>query len=266
MLIRLLAKTIQIEFLTVLRYRVNYFFSVITFLFPILASYCLWTNLYSQANEYQPYSINNMLLYSIIGVGMNYCLRSGVVITLEQMVKSGNISLELTRPVSFQLRLLYKDIGVSITNLTLRFCPALILCLIIFKLNLSQISIYGFLCFLLLITFGFLILFLIDFICGLLSFWVNQLWGINFIKNQTITLLSGALIPLWILPEGLKVIFKATPFPFIFGIPIEILISNVDKNIVLSSLITQFFWIIFLFILGRVLWHFGSRRIYVQGG
>ena len=52
---------------------------------------------------------------------------------------------------------------------------------------------------------GILIMFLIEYILGLLGFWFQQTWILERFLNDFIRFLSGALVPMWVFPESLQI-------------------------------------------------------------
>jgi ABC-2 type transport system permease protein len=150
--------------------------------------------------------------------------------------------------------------------LLFEFSIIFIVSILVFHIELNEITIQNSLAFILLIGLGFIIVFFMDYMIGMTSFWVTQLWGFNFAKNQILTVFSGALIPIWVFPDGLKKIVEFTPFPYIYGFPLEVLIKGITLERLLEILLIDALWICFFFVIGRILWMRGSKRIFVQGG
>lgn len=256
---------IQLKFNLV--YKVDFWFSLVAMFLKVLMVWFLWNSLYINANDQNfAFSLNNMLLYSVVGIGLNSTLNTGVTKKFNALINKGDIILMLLQPQSLQLRCLAIAIGDVINNLVLKFSIVFIASMIVFKLNISVITIQSFLLFLVLLFLGFIIIFLIDYICGLICFWTTQVWGINYAKKQLIFIFSGAFIPLWMFPMQFQIVLKHTPFPYIFSLPLEVLIGKINQAACVEAIMIQILWIVILFIVSRILWRLGSRIIFVQGG
>ena len=166
-------------------YRLNYFFGILSLFLPIAASYFIWDGVYSNIDSTTSgYDLHSILIYSIVGVGLRLTTNSTIINMIESLVNTGNISLELLKPLSFQARLLFADIGMTIRRVITEFMVVFILSIFLFKLDLSIIKFVNLAYFSVMITLGFILIFLIDYIVGLISFWLTQLWGINFAKRS----------------------------------------------------------------------------------
>ena len=248
-------------------YRLNYFFGILSLFLPIAASYFIWDGVYSNIDSTTSgYDLQSILIYSIVGVGLRLTTNSTIINMIESLVNTGNISLELLKPLSFQARLLFADIGMTIRRVITEFMVVFILSIFLFKLDLSIIKFVNLAYFSVMITLGFILIFLIDYIVGLISFWLTQLWGINFAKRQMMSVFSGSLIPLSMYPAQLVTILEITPFPYIFGFPLDALVKGITPQRFMTIVTIDVVWIIGLFIVGRIIWHFGSKKVFVQGG
>jgi ABC-2 type transport system permease protein len=260
----MIAKTqIQLSFV----YRINYIFGILSSFLTVFASYCIWSSIYTNnPRSGLEFNLNQILLYSTVGVGIRITTQTGVIGYIQNMVSTGAISVELLKPISLQLRVLFRDVGIIIRRLIFEFLVIFVISILIFRIKLDDITIQNSLFFIVLIILGFIIVFFMDYMISMMSFWVTQLWGFNFAKNQILTVFSGALIPLWVYPKSLKTIIEFTPFPYIYGFPLEALIKGITLERLLEILLIDALWICSFFVIGRILWMRGSKRIFVEGG
>ncbi|MFI3325216.1 MAG: ABC-2 family transporter protein [Clostridia bacterium] len=247
-------------------YRLNYLFGIISLFLPVAASYFIWTGVYSSGTVDTGYDLQSILLYSVIGVGLRLSTSTNVITLFEGLVNSGNIALELLKPISLQAKILFTTIGDVIQGLLTKFFVVFLLAVFIFRLDILFIQPINILYFVALMLLGFFIVFLIDYLIGLISFWLTQLWGINFAKRQMMSVLSGSLIPLTMYPTALVTVLNYTPFPYIYGYPLDALIMGITSERFLEIVIIDLIWIIGLFVLSRIVWFFGSKKVFVQGG
>lgn len=249
-------------------YKVDFWFSIVGMFLKVLIAVVLWKSLYSGGvrEDGVKYTLESMLLYTTLGVGLSATLKTDVVKKMNELVNKGGIITKLIQPLSLQMRFLAQSLGDIVNNLLLKFSLVFILSLAVFKLDISIVKGKNLLGFLLLMALGFLIIFLIDYGCAMLSFWTTQLWGINQGKKQIVGFLSGAFIPLNLFPEKVEMILQYTPFPYIFYLPLNVLLGQVERGFYWRIVLIQLVWVIVLFAITRILWKKGSKTIFVQGG
>jgi ABC-2 type transport system permease protein len=77
-------------------------------------------------------------------------------------------------------------------------------------------------------------------------------------------LFSGAMIPLYLVPENIRAVFYLTPFPHMVDAPISIYQGTAES--VLQVFGMQLAWILLLSILAELVWRKAKTKLTVQGG
>jgi ABC-2 type transport system permease protein len=104
----------------------------------------------------------------------------------------------------------------------------------------------------------------IEFIFGaLLVIWELPLWAISQIRAAVTTLLSGALLPLALLPPLVGAIFGWLPFASMASAPLQIYVGVGDAS---SLIALQIVWALILWPLAYWLWNIGRERMVSYGG
>jgi ABC-2 type transport system permease protein len=98
------------------------------------------------------------------------------------------------------------------------------------------------------------------------SFWFYNTFSLVTIKDALVLLLSGALIPLWFLPQKIFDFIKLTPFDSIYFTPISIYLGQVPSNEIAAAFVKQVSWILILGLVGHVLWKSAAKKLVLQGG
>lgn len=106
---------------------------------------------------------------------------------------------------------------------------------------------------------------LIDFTGGLLSFWTNRGHGPRWLMTVLIQFLSGAYIPIDLLPHPIKQALLLTPFPSLLYGPIKAYLGKLSHPEFTSLLFTQLIWIILFTLLVSHLWKKGVRNYGAYG-
>lgn len=113
---------------------------------------------------------------------------------------------------------------------------------------------------------GILINFLYNFLFGSSVIWLRNSFFLKNVNSVLLNLFSGALVPLWFFPHGLKAISDFLPFRYIVFEPIAILLNTKSHEETLFVLVMQLFWITILFCAVTLVWHRGRTKIMIQGG
>lgn len=184
---------------------------------------------------------------------------------IQNKLKDGSIANEFLKPNDFKKVLLARNLGLILFKLLTNFLPAIFLSLIMFPIFIQMNLLYVLL-FVLSLILGMITYWCISMIVQLCAFWIWNVWSISTIKNVIVSLFSGALIPLWFMPEVFRKVIEFTPFYSIYYGPLQIYLGNKDEISIIYSFLIQLAWISILFLVINVMWYFGKKRIVVQGG
>ncbi|WP_443724265.1 ABC-2 family transporter protein [Pseudoruminococcus massiliensis] len=84
--------------------------------------------------------------------------------------------------------------------------------------------------------------------------------------DYIVNIFSGALLPLWFMPQPFLNIIKFTPFDSIFFTPVQLYLGQLQGYEILLNFGRQVLWIAILYFIGELLWNKGIKRLIVQGG
>ena len=105
--------------------------------------------------------------------------------------------------------------------------------------------------------------FQLQFLVGLLAFWLEETWILRVILMTTAQFLSGAILPLEFYPEAFVNLLDYTPFPYLTYIPIKIFQGD-SINLLNASLILLF-WSLLVYAINHLLFKRGVR-LYTAAG
>jgi len=184
------------------------------------------------------------------------------------LIKSGNIAYELSRPQDLYLMWASKILGERLSMVSLRCLPVLLIALILpgnykLVLNISLPTLILFIITLILATFLMTVLVLFFHIMCLYT--IDEKGIVNLFMILA-DILSGTTIPIPFFPDYLKNITNILPFRYICDLPFRFLVGNVPFNDVYIGIIIQIIWIIILFILGKILTTKALKKAVIQGG
>jgi ABC-2 type transport system permease protein len=102
----------------------------------------------------------------------------------------------------------------------------------------------------------------VSLLLGVLAAWTRQPVGITQLKGAVTAVLSGALVPLPLMPGALRAVAEALPFSAMAHAPAAILSGAAPGELLLR----QIGWLVVTAIVARVAWSRALRRITVEGG
>ena len=121
-------------------------------------------------------------------------------------------------------------------------------------------------CFLLSAFLTGLLQFFMSFTMALLAFWLLEVSTLIFMVFAFEYIAGGHLFPLNILPPVLARVLNYTPFPYQLYFPVGIYLGQVKGAALWQGLLIQSGWVLFFFVLARVVWSRGIRKYSAVGG
>ena len=208
-----------------LAYRADYFAGLINTLLLIFVNVAIWKAIYEEDEVLGGVQLKIVVTYIVLGFLMQSVFAMEEYL-IETKVTSGLISSDLLKPVSFRVYIFSYNIGLMLFRLAMLLIPALILSILIFSF-LPPFSTAMGIYFIISAILGYLVLYNLNFIVWISSFWFYSTFSIVTIKDALVMVLSGALVPLWFMPEWLYNIIKLTPFESIYYTPLSIYLGQV---------------------------------------
>ncbi|MGQ0715924.1 MAG: ABC transporter permease [Pseudonocardiales bacterium] len=179
-----------------------------------------------------------------------------------ERVRSGDVAVDLLRPLDLQAALLAEDLGRAGFALLTRFTVPLLVGLAFFDLTLPG-SALRWTAFGLSVLLAILVSFAIRFLLNLAAFWLLDWRGLLSLYGAVSAVLAGLAIPIAFFPGWARAAIWATPFPAIIQAPIDIAIGT---GTVLLLLAHQLAWAVALLAVGRLVLARAVRTLVIQGG
>lgn len=230
--------------------------------FYLLLAYYIWKAIAATGSLETGFSA--VIAYIFIGQIVSNSISVNLENEIGDRIREGTIVNELKRPVSLRKQLYFYMLGQSIFGFLSKSIPVAVLGLLVvgleFPTGLNALA------FLLSVFLGFNLVFALSYFTSMFVFWTKVGWSIRSMRSNVQRLLSGVLFPLYLLPENIKPIFYATPFPSMVDTPISIFQMNVTGYAILEAFGKQLAWIIVLLVLGHLTWLKAKKKLTVQGG
>lgn len=259
---------INLSFLSILSYRMRFYTGILTYVLFITVHYYIWEAVYHGSGgeiAINGFKLNEMITYIAVGWIARSFYFSNVDEEIDDIVRDGQISNYLLRPVSFHLMMLSKAIGESLFRVLFFTGP---ICLAVFSLYpISFPKDFNAGVNFFLFTFAsFLILAEINFLIGLLAFSLKSIQGISRAKYFLLQLFSGLLLPLSFFPNVIKNILEIMPFKYITYIPMQAYLGKLSTEELIKNYIWASVWCLILILLVELSWKRSVKHLTLQGG
>ncbi|MFE9659958.1 MULTISPECIES: ABC transporter permease [unclassified Streptomyces] len=184
---------------------------------------------------------------------------------LMERIRSGDIAIDLYRPVDFQGWWLAADLGRGAFQLLGRGVVPLAVGALAFPLALPD-GPSRWLAFLLAVLLGAIVSFAIRYLVALTAFWLLDGAGVAQIAFLAGIFFSGMLLPLTVFPGALGEVARALPWSALIQVPADVLLGQYSGARLWGAFAFQAGWAVALLLVGRLLQTVATRRVVVQGG
>ncbi|MEK4362120.1 ABC-2 family transporter protein [Paenibacillus sp. FSL M8-0212] len=251
-------------FLNSMVFRTNYIIDIVVDLIFVLLSIMLWTTIFKDNPSQNITSLATLITY----VGLTKIVAQidmKFVWDIQSRILSGEIAIELVRPIKLRTYLFAQELGRYFNNLLIKTIPLYVLIYFLFGIDLPK-SFSAVLLFILSIFLSYILLFNLNYITALAAFWITKLFSLSVFKDQTIRLLSGAIVPLWFFPDWLFSITKYLPFAGIVFLPLNIYLGKVSTTETIEAFMLQIIWILITTFIGSMMWKKIVSNLAINGG
>lgn len=247
-------------------YRFEVWSRLLSNLFYLLMWGSIWIALYNGKEEAGGIAFATTLTYIVVSQFLNGVNGAGTPLwEIYEKVRTGDIALEMMRPFDLPLRYLFADFGSVAFYIVTALLPVYTALFLLFDLSLPT-TWETWVLFIVSAFLGFLIRYALELSFGLLAFWLVETGGIQDIFYFSLSLLSGAVVPLWFFPAWLATIADVLPFKTIYFIPNAIFVGEISGGEVFVQIGLQIFWLSVTYAILRFVWWRATKRVVVQGG
>ena len=263
-------QTMKVSWSELFVYRVNFLLMVIgPMLVFFFIKYNLWSSIYESAEQsiIQGYSLQEMLAYhlwflivSILAMAYN----SG---NLAEEIRLGQITSYLIYPFSLwehhaarYMSLQCIQVGTALLTLAVaywgigRFAEETMLQnfeALVFLQGVGISLLVG------------IFWFNVQYMMGLLAFWLEETWTFRVLFQIAAQFLSGAIIPLDFYPPWLVQLLDYSPFPFLAYVPVKIFLGDYTGTLKAAGILL--FWILVSSAIVAWIWKRGLKHYTAAG-
>lgn len=260
---------LKIQFLCGLQYRAAALSGLVTQFFWGVLEILLFRAFYQADSAAFPMEFSQLSTYiwlqqAFLALFMLWILDGEIF----RSITGGNVAYELIRPADLYAMWFVKNAAARLARAALRCLPILFVAALLpapYGLTLPD-SPQAFLLFLLTMALALGVVTAFCMLIYISTFYTLNPQGVRLIAVSLTELLTGSVVPLPFLPDGIRAIIELTPFASMQNLPFRIYIGDIAGTEALLLTALQVFWLCALVALGYVWMRHALRRAVVQGG
>ena len=233
--------------------------------FGFIRASILFAALDSAGGTLAGYDKGSISAYVWLSQGLLGAIQLNGAADVGDRVRTGDIAVDFTRPVDVQTWHLAEDLGRAASTLVPRGVPSVLVGALTVGLTLPATA-WPYLLGTLSIALGVALSFYCRFAVNVLGFWLLDTRGLRTLYMVVSTFLAGLYVPVALFPPWLHTLARATPFPSILQVPIDVFSGRVTGTAAVGAVAVQCFWVAVACLAGRLLTTAGRRKLVVQGG
>lgn len=183
---------------------------------------------------------------------------------LTERIRTGDVSIDLHRPVDLQAWWLADDLGRAACMLLLRSALPVAVGALAFDLALPGAA--GWAAFGVAMVLAVLVSFGLRYLVALTMFWLHDDRGMAAVSLVLSMFFSGMMIPLVAFPGALGTVAQVLPWAALVQVPADIFLGKRTGADLLFAYGFMLMWALVLFAAGRALTVAARRRLVIYGG
>lgn len=251
-------------------YRANFICFLIGEIMSAFIMYFVWKAVFlsSGSETFMGFTMEDMVVYLFITFLTGYLTYSDGAFAVGEEIIDGSIAMRMIRPCSFEASFLFQELGNRLISVSMIFVP------LVAGVELYRYFMYGalrfqplyFLLYIVSLLIAYMISFYFNVCYGFMAFFFKNLWGTTLMKETLVSFLSGAVVPLAFLPQGLAAVLNLLPFASLSYTPVMIYMGMYSFPEIARHVGLQLFWLLVMFGLSKLIWRSAVKRLCVQGG
>jgi ABC-2 type transport system permease protein len=212
------------------------------------------------------YDAPQLLTFVWVGQGLIGVVLLWAPTDLADRIRSGDVIVEMLRPMALVWQLLAGDLGRATYALLTRFVAPIAIGALVFDLYVPR-RLTTYILFACSVGLATVVSFGCRFLVNAAAYWLLDARGPQIAWTLCSGVLGGLYFPIWFLPgHGAVAVIAATPFPSIIQLPLDVLVERGDVIEQLTLIGVQAAWAIVMLATCLAVQRRGERKLVVQGG
>jgi ABC-2 type transport system permease protein len=214
------------------------------------------------------YDVSDALTYAWLAQALIMAVAiwgGGATDEVAQRIRTGDVAIDLYRPVSFLGWYLAADLGRAAYHLLTRGLAPTAIGFWLFDLHApaGPVALLGFLA---AVVLAVVVSFAIRMMVAASAFWLLDANGLRNLMIVFATFFSGLVVPLVLFPGVWRDVVTALPWAAYVQVPVDIWLGHRTGVAVLSGLAFQAGWAAVLLLASQAVLRLATRKVVVQGG
>lgn len=256
---------VRLVFLEKLAYTKALWFDIVATLASVFIYHFLWQIVFKERNEMAGFTAVEMTTYVILSKTLASQFSGGINRYFAAWIYEGSIGTEMTRPVSLFTILASRRAGEFLFYIFFKAVPVLLIGFLALG-GTGPAGTWNLLLFLLSVVLSIGIMFYLEMIVGMGSFYTLTQHALAYTKTALMDLLSGGVVPLFLFPDVMEKILNFLPFAGMVSIPVNIFLGKYTLKTSLFYIGIQCFWILFMYLAAHGCFLRVIKKVIVQGG
>jgi len=222
-----------------------------------------WRAIYADTETISGLAQNQTINYIVLAFIFMPLTGNDLVWDFGSNLREGLMIHHLLRPLNFQLMHYVQMLSNLVLRLVMNI-PMVVVALLVFGLHLPTDP-NTWLAFLISALLGFTVMFYFNWFLACFTFYTTEIWGLGVLIEGMTFFLSGALVPLVMMPEWLRTIVLSIPFAQALAVPVGLLTGITPLSDAPRVWFVQVLWIIGMWLISTLFFRVAVRKITVQG-
>ncbi|MCX8131734.1 MAG: ABC-2 family transporter protein [Clostridia bacterium] len=228
----------KITFKSQIIYRFNVISGVFLSFAGIILAYILWKAVFGQKNEIAGFSFSMMVTYYIaVAFFRRLDTTDSIVWQISSEIREGQFTKYIVKPMKPFYYFVAICYSKSAFVLGINGIATVLYAAVFSKYFILHTNYMAYVYSALISLFGLYFLMLLNYFIAILSFKFLDVGAFNMIKNNILEFLTGAIIPLALLPGWIQDGMKFFPFYYIYYMPTMLFMNRETDNIQMAFIV-----------------------------
>jgi ABC-2 type transport system permease protein len=180
-------------------------------------------------------------------------------------VRSGDIGIDLFRPLDFQAYWLANDLGRAAFGFVSRSALPFMVGALVFHLRVpADPRVWA--AFLVAVALGVVVSFALRYLAAMSAFWLLDEKGVTGLATVLTSFLGGMIVPLVMFPGWLGQLARVLPWASLVQVPVDVFLGKRTGAALGGAYLFEIGWAVALLLAGRLVTRRARHRVVVQGG
>ena len=189
----------------------------------------------------------------------------GTTDDLAERIRTGDVAIDLYRPVGLVGWYLASDLGRAAYHLLTRGVGPTVIGVVVFDIAMPGSALTA-IAFAVSLVLAVVVSFAIRFLVASTAFWLLDQSGVKVMSGAFAIFFSGMMLPLVLFPGWLGTLARALPWASYVQVPADVWLGKHVGGDLAAALGFQVFWAVVLLGACQVVLRLATRKVVVQGG